>query len=119
MFTENFVLIIISRATMNDKAAGVNPAEIAHVHLQSLLTRDAESEAAFCRSMCKLGFACLSLPEEHLVTLRNSYSVAQDFFASPKKKDYTMPDNKDVGYINMKRVKEFYQASMVRWKVDC
>jgi len=104
---------------MNDKAAGVNPAEIAHVHLQSLLTRDAESEAAFCRSMCKLGFACLSLPEEHLVTLRNSYSVAQDFFASPKKKDYTMPDNKDVGYINMKRVKEFYQASMVRWKVDC
>ena len=88
----------------------VNVAEIAHVHLSDLLERNEASEQAFCRSMAKLGFACLTLPEDCMPIIYNSYSSAKEFFASPKKKDYTMGQQKDVGYINMKRIKEFYQV---------
>jgi isopenicillin N synthase-like dioxygenase len=111
---------------------------IAHVFLQDLQEGNVEAIKAFSNSMHVLGFAFVSLESkdssssssnsspsssssssetmplwgpEAIQILENSYASSKVFFAQKeeKKKKYSMPTDRDVGYIDLPHIKEFYQ----------
>jgi hypothetical protein len=42
--------------------------------------------------------------------INSSYEVARQFFAGEAKKHHRMREQRDVGYVNMPHIKEFYQV---------
>lgn len=87
------------------------PEDAAHVAWEDIANPEggADSRAAFVESLRKVGFVFLSLPDSMMGPINSSYEVARQFFAGEAKKHHRMREQRDVGYVNMPHIKEFYQ----------